>query len=345
MNGSGAAAGSAWAARSRGAFTTHHVRVWLALVVLIGLVATAGYMLIEGWSLGDALYMTVITLTTVGFREVAPLDAAGRAWTMVVSVAAVGLIFGTVGIVVEFMVGEVASGRREARRMERQVGALRDHFVLCGYGRVGSTVARELRHGALPVVVVDVVPESIERARTDGFLVVEGDATQDATLRAAGVERAAGLITTLDTDAHNVYVVLSARALNERLVIVGRANTPEAEGKLTRAGANRVVSPYDMAGHRLAELAIRPRVTDYLDAALSHRHLAFGLEELAVPSGGRLDGARVEDLRAEGVLVLAVAHDAGEYEAVPPSERRLAAGENLIVSGTGEALARLRAHP
>ncbi|MGZ6260081.1 MAG: potassium channel family protein [Candidatus Limnocylindrales bacterium] len=332
-------------ARSPSGITARHVRIWLALVVGIVFLATAGYMLLLGWSAWDALYMTVNTLTTVGFREVQPLDNVGRAWTMAVAVAGVGIIFGTVGIVAEFVVSEVASGRREARRMEQEVAALHDHFVLCGYGRVGSTVARELRHGGRAVVVVDVVAESIERARADEFLVVEGDATQDATLKAAGVERAAGLITTLDTDAHNVYVILSARALNERLVIVGRANTHEAEAKLTRAGANRVVSPYDMAGHRLAELAIRPRITDYLDAALSHRRLEFGLEELAVPSGGRLDGATVDALRQEGVLVLAIAHESGEYEAVPPAKRALAAGETLILSGTGEALARLRAHP
>jgi voltage-gated potassium channel len=299
--------------------------------------------ILEGWSVDDALYMTMITLTTVGFREVQELDTSGRAWTSLVAVAGVAIIFGTVSLVVEGLVEGYQSGKREAIRMRESIAALRDHFIVCGYGRVGSTVARELVHSGQRLVVIDINPESLERARADGHLTVDGDATADQTLRAAGVERARGLVTTIDSDANNVYVSLSARALNPDLFIVGRANLAGSEAKLTQAGANRVVSPYTMAGRRIAELATRPRVTDFIDAALSHGELAFTLEDVAVAADGPLARRSVADLRREGIFVLAVLRGERTYLANPPDDRVLAAGEDIIVSGSSETLGALRA--
>ncbi|MGC8633266.1 MAG: potassium channel family protein [Candidatus Limnocylindrales bacterium] len=322
-------------------FGRSHIRVWLAAVVTVVALGTLGYVLIERWSLLDALYMTVITITTVGFREVGPLGPVGRVWTMLVAVVGVGLLFGFVGVVAESLVFEATSGEREARRMLRAVEGLRGHVVLCGYGRVGSTVARELRHDGEDVVVIDVLPESLERARGEGFLAVEGDATKDATLRAAGIERARGLVATVDADADNVYVILSARAMNPGLFVVARANAADAEAKLTRAGANRVVSPYIMAGRRIAGLAMRPRVVDFIDAALSHGELAFSLEELTAREGDSITGSSVGELRDRGIFTLAIVRPEGGYAANPGPERRLAAGETLIVSGSAATLAAL----
>jgi voltage-gated potassium channel len=319
-----------------------HVRLLIAVVLGFVAAGTLGYVLIERWSAFDALYMTITTMTTVGFREVGPLSDAGRLWTMLVVVSGVGLIFGLVGIVAETVVVEATSGKRQAQRMSRAVDALRDHFVLCGYGRVGAVVAHELRHDGVALVIIDEIPESLDRARRDGFLVVEGDATDDATLRAAGLERARGLITTVDTDAANTYVILSARAINPSLFVVARANTAGAEARLVRAGADRVVSPYMLAGHRLAGLAIRPRVVDFIDAALSHGELAFALEEVTATSGGGIDERTVGDLRGDGIFVLAVVQESGRYEANPATERRLFAGDTLIVSGSATSLAGLR---
>jgi voltage-gated potassium channel len=319
-----------------------HIRLWLAIVAAAVVIGTAGYLVLEpGWSLIDALYMTVITLTTVGFREVQPLDSAGLVWTMVLAMSGVGLIFGTVGIVAEYLVVEATSGRREAKRMLEAVAKLSGHYILCGYGRVGQTVARELVHSGLKVVVIDILPASLERARREGFLEVEGDATEEATLRAAGIERAHGLITTIDSDAHNVYVILSARSINPRLFVVARANAADSEGRLVQAGANRVVSPYTMAGHRLAELATRPRVVDFIDAALSHGELAFSMEEVEV-GPGTTDGSSVGSLRDSGVFVLAIVAGDRDYEANPPADRIVHAGETLIVSGTVARLRELR---
>jgi voltage-gated potassium channel len=325
------------------AITSTHIRIWLAVVVGAIAVGTTGYMVLQpGWRLLDALYMTVITLTTVGFREVQPLGDAGRVWTMILSLAGVGLIFGSVGIVAEYLVVEATSGRREAKRMADAVNKLSGHYILCGFGRVGQTVARELVHAGLKVVVIDVLSDSLGRARREGFLEVEGDATEEATLRAAGIERAKGLITTIDSDAHNVYVILSARSLNPNLFVVARANTADSEGRLMQAGASRVVSPYTMAGHRLAELATRPRVVDFIDAALSHGELAFSMEEVEVVAGSTLDGASVASLRDTGVFVLAVVTGEKSYEANPPADRILRAGETLVVSGSVPRLKELR---
>jgi len=323
-----------------------HVRLWLGVVLATAIVGTLGYALVFGWPASDAIYMTVITLTTVGFREVHELTGfPERLWTMLLSVAGVGIIFGSIGLVAEAVVAETASGRREARRMANAVAEIRDHFILCGYGRVGSTVARELGHTDQKLVVVDIGADSLERAARDGHFVVQGDATDDATLRLAGVDRARGLVTAVDSDANNVYVTLSARALNPELFIVGRANAEGSDSKLLQAGADRVVSPYTMAGRRIAQLAIQPRVADFLDAALSHGDLRFTMEEVEIRADAGLAGQRVDDLRSRGIFVMAIVSDDGELVANPADDRVLRSGESLIVSGSTEAVLGLRERP
>ena len=316
---------------------------WLLVVGAIAGLGALGYVVLFGWSVSDAIYMTVITLTTEGYKEVRELSDAGRVWTITLAVAGVGIIFGTVGFVAETFVAEALSGRRQRRRMADTVAALKDHYILCGYGRVGSTVARELEHAGVPVVVIDSVAASTDLAAREGHLVVEGDATRDDVLLAAGVARAKGLITTVDTDATNVYVTLSARSLNPKLFIVARANEDTSESKLRQAGADRAVSPYTRAGRQIAELATRPRVADFIDFALSHGQLSFSIEELEVAAGGPLDGQKVSDLTARGIHVMAiVTHGPRQFETNPPMDRAFVPGEQLIVSGTAEVLRELR---
>ncbi len=319
-----------------------HLRIWIVVVLALIVGGTLGYMLIAGWPFDDAVDMTIITMTTVGYKEVRELDDVGRLWTMVLAIGGVGVIFGSIGIVAESILSEAVSGRREQRRMKDAVDALRDHFILCGYGRVGSTAARELEHAGIAFVVIDINPESLEIAMRDGYLVVEGDATRDDILRQAGTERARGLITTMDSDANNVYVTLSARAMHRSLFIVARANDEGAEAKLRQAGADRVVSPYTRAGRLIAELATRPRVADFIDFALSHGQLAFSMEEVLVAAGGPLDGRTVGSLVADGIHPLAIVRGPNDYAANPPADRVLVAGDELIVSGTSDTLQRLR---
>ena len=320
------------------------VLIWIGVVLGIAGIGAAGYVVLFGWSLSDAVYMTLITLTTEGYKEVRELNDAGRTWTVLVALAGVGIIFGTVGFVAETFVAEALSGRRERRRMAETVAALKDHFILCGYGRVGSTVARELEHAGVRVVVIDSFAGSTDLAAREGHLTVAGDATRDDVLLEAGVTRAKALITTVDTDATNVYVTLSARSLNPKLFIVARANEEGSESKLRQAGADRAVSPYTRAGRQIAELATRPRVADFIDFALSHGQLAFTIEELEVAPDGSLAGQTVADLANRGIHVMAiVTHGPGQFETSAPMDRVLAAGDQLIVSGTAEVLKALRA--
>lgn len=313
--------------------TNRHIRTLLLAASAAVVIGTAGFVVIEGWSIEDALYQTVTTLTTVGFREVHELSSAGRAWAMVVAIGGVAIIFGSIGIISEYLVDEVSSGRREARHMAQAVESTGDHFILCGYGRVGAAVARELAHSGHRVVVVDTSEASRDQAVADGHLIVPGDATDDASLAAAGIARARGLVACVASDSENVFIVLSARQLNPALFIVARANSVESEAKLQRAGANRVVSPYATAGRRIAELAVRPRVIDFIDAALSHGEITFSIEELPVTAGSWLDGRTVGELRDRGVFTLAVFLGEDRHEAHPPDDRAFGAGESIVVTG------------
>lgn len=322
-------------------FGASHIRLWMAAVGLVAAVGSLGYVAL-GWPIGDAIYMTGITLTTVGYREVRELDGVARAWTVLVAVAGVGIIFGSVGVVAEAVLSDVVSGRREAKRMADAVAGMTRHLILCGYGRVGSTVAHELAQAGERFVVIDINSASLATAEHDGHLVVVGDATSDDVLVEAGIERARGLITTIDSDANNVYVTLSARALNRKLFIVARANQSGAEAKLVQAGADRVVSPYSRAGRQIAELAVRPRVADFIDFALSHGELAFSIEEVEIAADGPLAGRTIAALRDDGIFALAIVRGEHDYEPNPAADRVLAPGENLIVSGSAKTLRELR---
>ena len=295
-------------------------------------------MLIEGWNFLDSLYMAVTTMTTVGFREVHELSLPGRIWTMAMALSAIGVIFGTVGVVAENVMADVASGRRKAKRMKRRIDKLNGHFVVCGYGRVGAMVARELVEDGNLVVVIDVKEDSLQRAEDAGYLVVHGDGATEEVLRAAGVERAKGLVSAIDSDAQNVYVTLTARSLNPGLYIVGRAGADNVISKLIQAGADRAVSPYTMAGRRMVNLALRPGVIEFIDAALTPGGMAFTMEEVEAQADGLLAGRTIGQLRQHGILTLAVLHAPGDYEPNPPDERLVAAGEHLIVSGASAVL-------
>ncbi len=338
LRGRGAGAGG-----SGGARTISPVVIWVLSVLALAVVGALGYMLIEGWSFLDGLYMAVTTMSTVGFREVHELDWPGRIWTMLMALSAIGVVFGTVGVVAEAVMTDVASGRRKAKRMTRMIDQLQGHWIVCGFGRVGSMVARELVEDGHRVVVIDVREDSLQRAEASDYLVVHGDGATDEVLRQAGVERARGLVAAIDSDAQNVYVTLTARSINPDLFIVGRAGAETVISKLIQAGADRAVSPYTMAGRRIVNLALKPGVIEFIDAALTRGDMAFSMEEVAADAGGTLAGRTIGELRERGVLTLAVLHAPGEYEPNPPDARVVQDGEHLIVSGATEVLDRLAA--
>jgi voltage-gated potassium channel len=308
---------------------------------------TIGFMLIEHWSLLDALFMTTITLTTVGYDEVHPMDAAGRLFDIgliVDGVATAAYAFS--GLAETFIEQRFFRTIVKERRMAREIERLRDHFVVCGYGRVGMHVALELAREGKPFVVIEQDPTLVETCRATGFPVVLGDATQDAVLLRAGIERARGIVTALNSDAANLYITLSCRSLHADLFIVARASDESAEPKLARAGANRVLCPYSLTGRRLAEMVVEPEMTSIVEMIGRHRHLELYLEEATIRAESSLIGRQIGDasIRVEtGAQIVAIKKFDGALLANPSPQLRINAGDTLVAIGTREQLHRFAA--
>jgi voltage-gated potassium channel len=328
-----------------GAVRDRHLRMWMLAILAVLVVGSLGYMVAFGWSAGDAVYMTVITLTTVGYREVHPLDTSGQLWTMVLLITGVGTLFYAAVSSVELVVEGAIRGYFGRRRMQAAIGKLKDHYILCGYGRVGRQVAREFARDGVPFVVVDQEPEIIEECVAEGYLALLGEASDDTVLEEAGVRRARGLVAAVDSDADNVFVVLSARKLNPKLNIVARASSDESAAKLEIAGADRTLSPYAVGGRRLASLATQPLVVDFLDIVTrGEKGLEFRLEEFGVPEDSFIAGQTIGELRIgerTGAMILATRNSEGTFDTSPSASDRIRAGDTLIVLGTREQISRL----
>jgi voltage-gated potassium channel len=314
----------------------------LAVITVAGVL---GYMVFEGWSFTDALYMTVITVTTVGYREVRTLDTTGQLWTMLLLITGVGTLFYAAVSSVELVVEGTIRGYFGRRRMQAAIGRLNGHYILCGYGRVGRQVAREFARDGVPFVVVDQNPQIIEECLAEGYLALLGEASDDDVLEEAGVQRARGLVAAVDSDAENVFVVLSARKLNPKLNIVARASSEESAAKLEIAGADRTLSPYAVGGRRLASLATQPLIVDFLDVVTRGEHgIEFRLEEFGVPEDSFIAGRTIGELRiAErtGAIILATRNKEGTFDTAPSATDRIRAGDTLIVLGTREQISSL----
>ena len=312
----------------------------LAFPVIVA-VGTLGYMLVEGWSFSDALFMAATTITTVGFGEVQPLSERGRLFTILLLIVGLAAVWYALSVLVSLILEGELGLRWEERRMERQVNALRDHHIVAGFGRVGRQTAQALRELGHPVVVIEQDAATVSEAIAAGFPVVTGNATEDATLARAGVERAGGLISALGSDADNVFVTLSARAMNGTLPIVARANERGAIAKLTRAGATQVVSPYDMASRQMARLALRPRTVDFIENLFQGPSSALVVEDVHVAAGSPLAGMTIREVQARvpHAVFIAVLRD-GQTTSPPGPDVVLASGDAIAAVGT-EAQLRL----
>ncbi|MHB1522986.1 MAG: potassium channel family protein [Candidatus Dormibacteria bacterium] len=302
--------------------------------VLVG--GTLGYMLIEGWDLADSAFMTVITVSTVGYQEVHPLSLAGRLFSIGLIVVGVGTMLYSLGLFAELVSGGQLSLWRMARQLDRDVSALRGHFILCGYGRIGTQVVAELERAGVPYLAIDNNPEAVGRLSREGRLFLEGDAASEEVLRRAGVERARGLVCAVDADERAVYITLAARSLNPRLFIIARAGQPESLRRLQLAGADRVLSPYQMAGHRMAEMALRPGVVEVIDT-LRSGSATLGVEEIVVPQDWRRAGSTVREagLADRGTArILALRRPSGELFVGPADDQVVLGGDLLVVLGS-----------
>ncbi|PLX97716.1 MAG: potassium channel protein [Desulfuromonas sp.] len=318
----------------------------LSFFFLIGLlfIGTAGYVMIEDWSLIDALYMTVITVSTVGFREVYRLSPPGQVFTIALIIFWVSFIAYSAGSIVQFMVeGQLRSilGRR---KLEKKISKLRNHYIICGYGRIGTHICREFEAKPVPFVVVEKETAKIERLNLDETLFVNGDATLDETLIRAGIRHAKGLITAVTSDTENVYITLTARGLNPDLFILARASEEVSETKLKRAGASKVISPYVMGASRMAQAILRPSVVDFIEIATAGKNYELQLEELRIAADSALVGKNLitSGIRKDlGIIIVGVKKDDGQMHFNPAPTTQIDAGDVLITLGEPSAILNL----
>jgi voltage-gated potassium channel len=308
----------------------------LAALVALNLVGILGFMMITGMDFMDALYMTVITLSTVGFHEVRPLDTAGRLFTIGLIGTGLGIVFYSATIFARDVIEGEIERTLGRRRVQRQISHMKDHFIVCGFGRMGRIVCKELAVKPVPFVVVERQAEALRYLEEEQYPCVEGDATEDTILEEAGIKRARGLVAALSTDSDNVYVVLSARELNPNLLIVARAEDDRSERKLLHAGATRVVSPYVIGGYRMAHSLLRPAVLDVIDLATHYRSMELQIEEVTVAKGGFGEGATLQEsgIREKlGIIVIAIKKPSGEMVFNPMADLRIEAGDRLVLIG------------
>ncbi|MBM4287075.1 MAG: potassium channel protein [Deltaproteobacteria bacterium] len=314
--------------------------VWLLATFGIG---TLGYMVVEGWSLFDGLYMTVITLTTVGYGEVRPLSQPGRTFTILLIFLGVGFMFYVATAIAQAVVEGQLQDVFGRRRLEKKIRNLKDHFIICGFGRIGEVIARELSHNNIPIVMVDNRPQHTPFLERSGYLHVIGNATQEEVLLAAGIEQARGLISVVSSDADNVYIVLTARSMKPDLNIVARAGETGSQQKLRRAGANVVISPYELGGQRMAQTILRPTVVDFMDVAFGEA-IDLSLEEIPVGSSGDIIGQPLKEsgLRQRlDLIIVAIKRLDGSMLFNPQSDTRILQGDTLIALGSKANLDKL----
>jgi voltage-gated potassium channel len=313
----------------------------MLLLVMAG--GTAGYHYIEGWPWFDGFYMVVTTLTTIGYQEVHPLSHAGRVFNVFVILSGVSLLALGVGALSQALLEFELQSFFGRRRMEREIGRLDGHYIICGLGRVGRSVARELARKPVPFVILENNEAKRQRFATENWLVLGGDATQEPALRQAQIDRARGLVAATTTDATNLYIVLTARGLNPQLKIIARASEDAAEKHLRTAGADAVVSPYLFAGQRIAQSLLRPNVVSFLDTATTHLGIDLEIGEIHITPASTFAGKTLESSRIRqerGVIVLAIKRRAG-MRFNPAPDERIEADDCLIAMGEPAQLRQL----
>ncbi|MBI5242571.1 MAG: potassium channel protein [Elusimicrobia bacterium] len=321
-------------------------RLYVALGILAAtlLIGTFGYTLIEGWNPFDALYMTVITVATVGFGEIHPLHASGRVFTIFLILGGLGAVGYAFSSVTAFIVeGELTDVLRR-RRMLKKIATLKDHYIVCGGGGIGRTIMEELSKTRRPFVSIERNPEKAAHIESKGWLVIKGDSLDDETLRSAGIERAYGLFCALTGDRDNSFAAISARGLNPNLRIVSQLHDESVREKLLRSGADTTVSSGHIGGLRMASEMIRPAAVGFMDSMIRERGTAYRFEDVPLPPDSKMTGRALGEIKTqpgETALILAVRSGPG-YEVNPPPERLLKAGESLVVLGDVEQVRRLK---
>jgi len=321
--------------------TLRRVAILVLMVALLVTFGVSGYIVVEHFTFLEALYMTVITLATVGYTEVRPLDDAGRIFTIVLILAGAGFLTYSLIYFSQVLIDPNLIELYRRRRLKRQLDQLEGHHIVCGYGQMGQVIVEELRSHKIPVVVIDNDDSLVIRFREKGILHLTADATEEENLIAAGIEKAKGLVAVVNKDTDNVFIVLTARDINKDLLIFARAGSPSTHKRLLKAGANRVVSPFATGAHHIAQNILRPTVTDFLDLALSTEGLELSLEEIVIPDGAELVGKELmhSGIRSQyNLIVVAIKRRAGTMVYNPSPQEILEAGDILVTIGPQENL-------
>jgi voltage-gated potassium channel len=315
----------------------------ISLVLAVTFVGTLGYIWLgqsQGATWLDALFMTVTTISTIGYGEIIHLDSVGRIFTMFIAIFGIGSLFYSLTVVMDYLVSSRMVDPYGERKLQREIDRLKDHIVIAGLGRVGKQAAAELQESKIPFAIIDPRTEAQHYAHQHGYLHILGDASDDETLLKSGIERAKGLIVTTGDDANNLYIVLSARVLRADLYIVSRAVDDGSIPKLVRAGANRAISPYAIGGRRLAHLILSPEVVDFFDTVIRRDEESLNLEGIKVPDGAKVVGqtlASLDVLDRTGASILVILR-AKNVLPNPDPETVLQSGDQLLVLGTAEEL-------
>ncbi len=324
--------------------STRHLIISVLLTLFIVCLGTIGYMIIESWNILDAFYMTIITIGTVGYGEVHKMSGPGRLFTVLLIFFGVGFCIYVASAVVQFMVEGQIRNILGRKRLDKKIGLLKDHYIICGYGRIGKVLCRKLRRKPLGVVVVEKGPEQIPLMDEDKILYVSGDATDEANLLKAGIKRAKCLIAALGTDTDNVFLVLTARQLNPDLYIIARASQDKSKSKLQAAGANKVESPYDIGAANMAQRILRPAVTNFLDLALTYKRKDIQMEEIPVSSSSSLTNVMLKDsgIRQQfNLIIIAIRRSDGSMLFNPSFDTVIKAGNTVIAIGEEANLQKL----
>jgi voltage-gated potassium channel len=314
------------------------------LLSFILVVGTAGFVVIEGYSWFDGFYMTLTTITTVGYQEVRALSRSGRVFNSFLILFGVTAMFLALGAMTQTIIELELQDQYGKRRKRRMIEQMHDHFIICGFGRVGRNASYEFQRAGVPFLVIDRNEQRVAKAESSGMLAIAADATRDDSLREAGVLRARGLIAALPSDAENLFIILSARTLNPKLTVVTRASEEEAEEKLRRAGADTVFTPYAVTGRQLADSLLRPHVVEFMDFARSNMGRKVTMEQVCVAPNTEFTKktfGQLLELRRSGVIVLAIRRQGGETIFNPPPEFEISAGDFLIVMGDRSNLQKL----
>lgn len=306
----------------------------LTLVILVG-GGTSGYVLIEGWTPFESLYMTIITLATVGYKEVYDLSDQGKFFTIVLILVGTGTIAYTIGSMLQFMVEGQLRRLLGRKKLQKRISKQKDHYIVCGFGRIGRMVSQEFASKPLPFIIVEQDAERCQQLEEEGYLFVHGDATHDDILEKAGIRQAKGLVTVVTSDSANVFITLTARGINPDLFILARSSEDSANIKLMRAGANKVVSPYKIGASRIAQAILRPSVVDFIDIAIGRENIELQLEEIRVSPASNLVGKKLIDsgIRKNLGLIIVGIKKENQMRFNPDPEIEIEADDILIALG------------